>query len=323
MKKIKLIFLFISIFFLTGCLNYIELNSIGLINVIGISKSDANYVISINMLETTAEETEENKNYKVEASSITQAFDKLYLLTTKNINLSHLEVLILDKSLDKQAYDDIKSFFLTRNDSRNTFNVVILENYNDETLFKFEYKDINYLIETNHKEDGIVSPKSFDELIEDILNLNISYIPTIKVDEKLEILGYRTVYKNNKLFSIKESITHNFLTNNIVKANLIDENLNIKIDKSITNIYTDKSTIEININSTLTDYSNSSNIENKYNKTIKEYILEYLDNNDLNYFKQIIKKHNYNYYKNNKDKEVTFKVSVQSKINKEAKQNGK
>ena len=36
-----------------------------------------------------------------------------------------------------------------------------------------------------------------------------------------------------------------------------------------------------------------------------------------------MKKYNYNYYKINKDKEITFKISVQSKINKEAKQNGK
>lgn len=323
MKKIKLILLLISIFFLTGCLNYVELNQIGLINVIGISKNNKNYVISINMLEATIEEKEENKNYKVEAPSITQAFDKLYLLTTKNINLSHLELLILDKSLKKEDYDKIKSFFLNRNDSRDTFNVIILENYSDETLFKFNYKDINSLIETNHQEDGIVSPKSFDELIEDILNINTSYIPTISVNEKLEILGYRTIYNNNKLLSIKESITYNFLTNNIIKANLIDQNLNIKIDKSITNISINKSSMKITVSSTLTDYSNEKKIESKYNKIVKEYILEYLDNNDLSHFYNLMKKYNYNYYKRNKDKEISFNVIVQSKINKEAKQNGK
>ena len=321
MKKNKIIFIILIILiFITGCLNYVELNDIGIINVVGITKEENNYIVSVNMLNPSVkDQNEENENYKVKAISIDQAFDKLYLLTTKSINLSHLELLILSNNLEKQDYDKIITFFFNRNDSRNTFNTVILENYNDDSLFKFSYKDINSLIDTNHIDDGIVAPKTFDKVSEDILNLDISYIPTISIKDKIEILGYRTVYSDEKLLSIKESITYNFLTNKILKANLIDQNLNIKIDKTLTSISVNNSTIEININSTITNYSKDINIDKKYNKIIKEYILEFLNNNNTNYFKNLVKKYNYNYYKNNNNMKLDFKIKVKSKINEEVK----
>lgn len=323
MKKIKLIILLpILIIILSGCLNYIELNDIGIIDVICIAKDEKNYFVSINMLNPSIkDEKKERKNYKVDAPTIEQAFDKLYLLTAKSINLSHLELLILSPNLSKNDYNSIKDFFLNRNDSRNTFSVVILENYNNDNLFKFDHKEINSLINTNHIDDGIVCTKTFDQIMEDILNLSISYIPTISISDKIEILGYRAVYSESKLLSIKESITYNFLTNKILKANLIDENLNLKIDKSVTTTSINKNNIEININSTITDYSKNKNISKTYNNLIKSYILEFLKNNNTNYFTQLIKKYNYSYYKKNKNIKPKFKVNVTSKVNEEAKEN--
>lgn len=317
MKKISILLIVILII-TTGCLNYTELNDIGIIDTIGITKNNDNFLININMLTPTTANLEENKTYKVEAKTINEAFDKLYLLTYKDINLSHLELLVLSNKLDKKDYDKINKFFLNRNDSRNTFNVVILNNYNEDSIFKYDSKEINSLIKTNSKEDGIVMPKEFIDMAQDILDLEISYIPTIKVNDSIEILGYSSIYKENKLLTLRESISYNFLTNKIAKCNLVDENLNLKVDKSFTTYKINDNKIKIVIHSTITDYKDEKDIVNVYNKTIKNYLKEYLDNNDLKYFDELIKKFNYNYYKNNKNINIEYDISIDSKLNKEA-----
>ena len=116
---------------------------------------------------------------------------------------------------------------------------------------------------------------------------------------------------------MRESISYNFLTNRISKCNLVDENLNIKIDQSITTMSINKNKIKITINSTLTNYTDRSDITDFYNKTLKTYLEEFIENNDLEYFRDLIKKYNYNYYKNHKDENIKFKVIVESKLNKE------
>jgi len=320
MKKINSLIILL-LFFITGCTNYTDINDIGIINTLGIDKNDKNYIININMLTPNIDNLEKNKTYQVEAPSLNEAFDKLYLLTSKDINLSHLELLIISNKIKKDDYDNISSFFLNREDSRNNFNVVILENYKKETIFKFDSKDINSLIKTNHNEDGIIAPKTFDEVIEDILNINISYIPTINIKENIEILGYRSIYKEEKLLTLRESISYNFLTNKIIKCNLVDENLNIKIDKSTTTLQVNKNKISINIDSTLTNYGKSKEPVKEYNYILKKYISEYLENNNLEYFFNIIKKYNYKYYKNNNDKKIDFDIIIEGKLNKEAKTN--
>lgn len=316
MKKIKYIIIVI-LFTLTGCLNYVELNDIGIINVIGIDKENDGYIININMITPTGDDLEKSTTYEVYSSTLEEAFDKLYLLTSKKINLSHLELVMFSKNLNKDDYNNITNFFLNRNDSRNTFPVVIVENYNKKEIFSFSAYDINSLIEVNSFDDGIVSVKTFDEVIDDILNIKISYIPCIKITDKVEILGYYSIYNKEKLLSIKESISYNFLTNKISKCNFVDDNLNIKIDSSNTKIAINKNKITININSILTNYTDKSDITDFYNKTLKNYLEEYLANNDLEYFYNLIKKYNYSYYKNNKNIDIDFNINIESKLNKE------
>ena len=141
MKKIKYIIIVI-LFTLTGCLNYVELNDIGIINVIGIDKDNDGYVININMVTPTGDDLEKSTTYEVFASTLEEAFDRLYLLTSKKINLSHLELVMFSKSLDKTDYKNITNFFLNRNDSRNTFPVVVVENYDKSKIFSVSAYDI-------------------------------------------------------------------------------------------------------------------------------------------------------------------------------------
>ena len=210
------IILFISLI-ITGCSNYVELNDIGIVNSIGISKVNSGYEISINMLTPKEDNLEKNIIYNEVGKTLDEAFNKLYLSSSKVINLSHLELLILNKNLDKEDYNNIKDFFISRIDSRNNFNVVIIENYSKDNVFKKSPDDINDLIKTNSNKIGLVFPKSFDELIEDIMTVNKSYIPTVEVTDDIKILGYRIVYNDEKLLSHDESIRYNIQTNKLKK----------------------------------------------------------------------------------------------------------
>ena len=311
MKNKLLILLITSLFITSSCINYTELNDIGIINTMGINKINNNYILNINVLTPTEDNTNKSITLASSGSTITEAYNKLYLTTTKKINLSHLDLLILSNNLEKKDYIEIKNFFLSKNDSRNNFNIIILENYNISNIFKYSALDINSLIKTNSKEIGTVTPKTFDEMIQDIMNIDKSYIPTIKIDDKMEILGYRIIYNNKKLLNIEESNTLNYLTNKINKCTLSFKNNSIKVESNNTSISVNNNVINITIFSTISEQA-SKNTKDMYKSILKERINNYIKNNDIDYFYNLAKKYNKNYYRYNK--ELSFNININSKL---------
>lgn len=309
MNKIKYLVLILALFLTTSCISYTELNDIGIIDTIGISKENNMYILDINML-TPKENNNNSIHYRVKSLTLENAFDKLYTLTTKEVNLSHIELLILDKILEKDDYENIINFYTNRPDSRNTFNVILLNNYNDASIKNINALEINNLLETNHRADGLIKPKTIDQIITDISTLNISYIPIINIKDTFEIIGYHSIYLENKLLTKEESIAYNFLTNKIDKCNLITDKINIKIDNSITTYKINKNIIQINIFSRI-DNIEDINIKDEYKKILNTYINDFLRNNNTNYFYELIKKYNYNYYKNNSNIKIEYKINIQ------------
>lgn len=309
MNKIIKIALLIFLILLTGCINYTELNNIAIIDSIGISYVDNNYILDVNMI---SKNDNDKTNYRTTSKSLENAFDKIYTLTSKKTNLSHIELLLLDENLNKENYDNIIKFINNQIDSRNTFNVVMLKNYSKTDINKINALEINNLIDTNNKYDGLVKKKTIDEMISDILNDKESYIPIINIDKEIEILGYERIYTNKIILSKEDSIAYNFITDKINKCNLVTNDLNIIIDSSKTTYKINKNEITFSIFSTIYNY-NEDNIKNNYEKLINKYINDYLKNNiNSLYFKNLIKKHNYEYYKNNKNKSIKYKIIIKA-----------
>ncbi len=308
-KILIILLLLTALFATTSCINYTELNQIGIINTMGINKTDNKYIININMLIPNENNINESVTLEQKGTTITEAYNNLYLSTSKKVNLSHLDLLILSNDLNEQDYINIKDFFLSQKDSRNNFNVVILENYSSSNIFKFNTIDINNLILTNSKELGIVTPKTIDEVIQDILTLNSSYIPTIKIDNDIEILGYRSIYNNEKLLTKEESKTFNFITNNIKESNISYKNTNIKVESNNTSISINKNVITINIFSTIS--GDIKSIKNIYELILKNNINNYIKNNDLTYFYNLVEKYN----KTPNNKNLDFSININTKLN--------
>ncbi|MBQ7136845.1 MAG: hypothetical protein IJO43_02570 [Bacilli bacterium] len=303
MKYTKFILIFLLSLFMTGCVSYSDLNELGIIDMVAIDKIDNEYVVSINMLLPNENDLENKKIYTSKNSSLNECLNDLYLSTTKKISFSHLELLILTPNLVKNDYDEIINLFLNRVDSRNTFNTVIVDT--PAQIFNYKSKDINDLININSEQEGTVTIKQFDQIIKDILELGISYIPRIKIEEEIKIEGYQSIYYQNKLLSQEESIGYNFISNKITKLLFTVDEIGFITDQSLTNIKVDNNKITINIDTTYQITSNNNSIKNdskiakKYKDEIKRYINYYLDKNPHNYFYNLIKKHNYKYYNNN------------------------
>jgi len=318
MKYIKLILVFLIVSLTTGCVSYTELNELGIIDMILIDKNDDNYVVTINMITPSKDDLESKTIYQASGENLDKCLNELYLKTTKRIAFSHLELMAFTPNLEQKDYDEIINLFLNRVDSRNSFSTVIIDN--SEKLFDYKSKDINDLVNINGEESGIVFIKQFDEIIKDILEINISYIPYISIDEELTIKGYQSIYEEEKLLSKEESIGYNFITNNITQAVLIRDDIGFKLNRTNTMVKVDENKIKLDITSNYQIVTNNSNItdnnkiKNIYNKEIKKYIDAYINNNNHKYFYNLIRKFDYKYYKNNKDIELEFIINVKSSL---------
>lgn len=322
MKKIITILILI-LFLTTGCISYTELNDIGIVNAIGINKLDNKYEIIINMLIPEDNNLEQTKQFKTTSTNLDEAINNLYSKSLRKIYLSHLDLLILSNNLEKKDYDNIINLFFNRNDSRNTFSTIIVKNYNTDNIFKIKPENINSLLKVNSEENGLVKIKQFDEIVKDILEKDISYIPIIEIKDEPNILGYKTIYSKNKILSTNESIAYNFITNNITQTTIISdkENINFKVNESLTNIKVNKNNITIDVNSNITILSNDTDITNEqtikelYENELKKLLTNYIDNNEHSYFYDLVQKYDYNYYKHNKNTKLNFKFEISSSIN--------
>lgn len=306
MKINKIIILIFFILGITGCVNYTELNELGIIDMIIISKENDTWLLDITMVIPEEEDKNNSVNYHVTGSTLGQAINNIYLTSSKEVYLSHLNLLALTPSLAKEDIIDIINFFLERTDSRNTFYVVNLNNYKKNK--EYISKDIINLINSNYEEKSTVKLIQFDQVIKDIMEIETSYIPSI--DENFNIVGYNKIYENTKHLDINESFAFNILSNKIEQAYInIKNDINIKIQHMNTRITVDKNKLNILINSVIT------NNKKEYNNYINELIKNFLKNNTYEYFNNLVKKYDYYYYKDNKNIQLEFDINFNTTVN--------
>ncbi len=283
MKKIILVLILLLT---TSCTNN-DINNLAIINEIAV---DYNGIYKVYM--KVLESDNDFEIYKEEGTTIDECFANLNNKINKKIYLTHLEVLALSNRLSEKNYSEIFNFFMNQESSRNSFNTIIVDKI-DKDLFSFDTKDIESLLNLSISTTGLVSKKSLDEVIKDILNFNISYIPYIDLSSK-EVKGYKSIYEVNKAMTKEESIAINFIFNNIKSITLLIDNKNYKLENCNTINEVKNNTISINVSC-----SNQGNEENK--KIVKNYLEEiindYIKNNSKNYFNYLSNKYNVNSYK--------------------------
>ena len=266
----KLIILLISIFFLTGCANYHELNELGIVSSILIDYKDSLFYTTIEVVDE-----EEFKTYAGVGSSLTNALDNALSYSDKYLYYSHLNAIILTENV---PIDTTLNYFLRSPETNNTFYLCITENtdiYNQEknigetlkNILKRVYKDnfFDTIKKLKDKNTDFVLPV-LDKYMK-ISTLNVykdnTLVDTLNNNElnTLKLLyGYNEVYiKNGKDKYIELSI------------NKIDKKINIK-DKIEIKLDLEATVKQITTNEEANNINDVKKIQERYNLEIKNNI---------------------------------------------------
>jgi len=118
------------ILMLTGCLERIEINKIGIVAALGIDKTDDGYIVTAQILNPSAITGERGNslpvyNFKSEGLSIHEAYRKLDQITTSALALSHLNIIVVDEKFAKDGIAPILNFALRRDDIRPDITILV------------------------------------------------------------------------------------------------------------------------------------------------------------------------------------------------------
>ncbi len=108
MKNVfKILVLLITLFSLSGCFNYKEINEYAIVSGISIDEKDddpSKYEVGIQIMNAKKEEESDNSLitiYKADGNTIYEAFEKIMLDSPKELYLGHNEVVVISENLLK------------------------------------------------------------------------------------------------------------------------------------------------------------------------------------------------------------------------------
>lgn len=297
MKMKILIIIFLSIL-CTGCHSYTELNDLSIVSTIGIDYQDEKYQLVVNVIDGSLDDKEIEKEtitFQSEQSSLEEAFQDIYLKSSKKLYLSHLDLLILTENAIQEKFLEIIENFLENNEYRNNFNVVLLKDANTYEFMQknMQAEDINNLMKTNEKETGFSAIKDFETILKELLIDKNSYLPTISYpNQELTLNGF-TLIKNYQVYkelTLKESILFNLLQGKIQKAYLNESN----ILENQTLITVNKNQVSIRF---ITTINENHDFQKKTKKDIEEFLNKFQkEDYDILKLTEKIRKKNYRYY---------------------------
>ena len=184
MKKL----LFIIIILLTGCSKYTDLKHLTIIKSIGISYNNGYTIYAQIYDEIKKDNDPKTKVIESNGNTIKEAFNNLKKKVGKEIFLSHIDLLIMDKELTKNNYSETIDYFIYNDEFRNDFFTILSSDiYN--LLSKTKYDEIENFIKSNSSIKKIINI-SFEELANNYLE-NIPFtITCINYNDFFEYENY-------------------------------------------------------------------------------------------------------------------------------------
>lgn len=313
----KIIIIILSMFVLTGCANYHELNELGIVSSILFDYKDDLFYATIEVVDD-----DEYLTYTGIGNTITNSLDNALIGSEKDLYYAHLNAILLT---DKVPIDVVLDYFLRDPSSNNTFYICITE-----TTDVFD-KDKNIGLTLKNILKRVYKDNFFDT-VKKLLDKNTDFVlPILDKEQKMTELY---VYKDNKIvdrFNNNELNTIKLLHgyNDVLIKNGKDNYIELKINK-VNRKYEikDKINITFELEATIeqittkeeaNDIKSLQKIQERYNKEIEDNvknIIKKLKENkaDILSLNNMIlsKKHNLD----KKFYDYDFEVKVNTHVNK-------
>lgn len=311
MKKQILVLLF-AIFLLTGCNQYVELNHLDVVENLGIDYQNNQFYITA----TTIEKSEEEYQYNTFTSSgktIQEAVENMKTQETKKLYIAHLDLLILTPQAIENQLDEIIQFFLQNSESRNDFSLALTDTL--DFLEKNDKKQIKEMIQMIEQDTGTTRTIEFEEFLQDTLEQNFSYLPTIDSEKDLK-LNSITLIQNKKIvghLTEEECILYNLLTNRIQNATI--EKNRILSNQTRTHFQKEKMKITINAIISVENQKFEKQLEKKIFDMYEKYKEKGIDIFSFQRQVEIANNRFYLKYKDNLFEHISLEFNIKIKAN--------
>lgn len=244
----KIIILILSIFLLTGCYNYKELNDAAIVSAIAIDKCDDNINhLSVSVQIMNAKKDEESSQseitfYKACGETIYESLQSITLDSPKELYLGDNEVIIISEELlkDKDPLSYLDYFLRDAKSEKDSLILIAKDTkaYNTlkilTPLETIPSQNIKSSLYTSSKYAGLTNITTLDEFISQLINKgeevilpSLEIIGDIKEGENIDNLSQSDpkakikfsdlgVFKNNKLLGYlnnKDSLGYNLIKN--------------------------------------------------------------------------------------------------------------
>ncbi len=284
--KIKYFLIILSLFLLTGCYNYIELDDLTITTGLGVDKTGDSFKLTAQVVNTIKVGSEGTSSYpqittySAEAKTIQEAIRLMFLESSKKLYFNQLQIIIIGETVARDDTQNMMDLFFRSIETRKRFYVLVTHNAKAEDILT-TLTPLDNLVSSNIEKSlltesnflGISKLVTFEDLMSDYLNDNVEIsLPSIilkgdveggKDIENLELsepntkilLSTTAIFKEGKLLDYltkEESIALNFIKNNI-KSTVISyecdlgKQVVIKIINSKTKMSPSKKDLKIKI----------------------------------------------------------------------------
>ncbi len=328
----KIIFIIISLFFVTGCYDYRELNDMSVVSGIGIDYIDNEYKVYLEIIKSTKDgsSTEiESTTLEGESTNLNEAFYNAKNMSDKIIYMEHVEVLVLSKELCSYGISNVIDYIIRDTMINNNYFIVVSDNpkeilskeIEDTSSSEIIMNTINYFVDNTTLEDiDIIA----GYLLNDRKDIAIPYISMI--DDKV-LFNKMAYFDGDKLKGLINNKIYSFLvldSNNISfnsgknTIDILSKNVSYDIGDDLITIKIDCNGVikEIDSNIGLDNPSSYSKLEDKLEVEIENQVMKfvndtYKDKVDLLGFKDMY----YKKYKRNINN-INYNVEVSLNIKK-------